>query len=329
MNSPADTKANEEGGGCASGARAKIPLQSMVMTVVRQDAPLQPMEIRGRPEPVRRGSNMDPPLAKAEPIVVAVALRQDSELLVDCRHLRVRPRNRGRDLSTPLLEVPLFSGALEEERTHRNFPTSLSVLHKGAGQGHDLEDIGVSAFRKADARYGTIPWRWTARDIWSGLQLCADGVGPGAHSEVLPPLQAVTEREEEEMEVDGEEKKDEEMEVDLQIDPEEDMEVDGGEHGEEMEVDVEEEREEEMEVDVEEEREEEMEVDVEEEREEEMEVDVEEEREEEMEVDVEEEREEEMEVDVEEDGGDGGGRRGTERKRWRWMWRRREMRTWK
>jgi len=45
---PADTKVSEEGGGeGAPGARAEIPLQPMVKTMVRQAVPLQPMEVHG------------------------------------------------------------------------------------------------------------------------------------------------------------------------------------------------------------------------------------------------------------------------------------------
>ena len=45
-NSSADTKVREEGGGGgAPGARAEIPLQPMVKTMVRQAVPLQPMEV--------------------------------------------------------------------------------------------------------------------------------------------------------------------------------------------------------------------------------------------------------------------------------------------
>ena len=44
----ADTKVSEEGGGGgAPGARAEIPLQPMVKTMVRQAVPLQPMEVNG------------------------------------------------------------------------------------------------------------------------------------------------------------------------------------------------------------------------------------------------------------------------------------------
>ena len=47
-NNPADTKVSEEGGGGdAPGARAEIPLQPMVKTMVRQAVPLQPREVHG------------------------------------------------------------------------------------------------------------------------------------------------------------------------------------------------------------------------------------------------------------------------------------------
>ena len=47
-NSPADTKVREEGGGGgAPGARAEIPLQPVVKTMVRQAVPLQPTEVHG------------------------------------------------------------------------------------------------------------------------------------------------------------------------------------------------------------------------------------------------------------------------------------------
>ena len=47
-NNPADTKVSEEGGGGgAPGARAEIPLQPVVKTMVRQAVPLQPMEVHG------------------------------------------------------------------------------------------------------------------------------------------------------------------------------------------------------------------------------------------------------------------------------------------
>ena len=42
----ADSKVREEGGGGgAPGARAEIPLQPVVKTMVRQAVPLQPMEV--------------------------------------------------------------------------------------------------------------------------------------------------------------------------------------------------------------------------------------------------------------------------------------------
>ncbi|GAB0209984.1 acid sphingomyelinase-like phosphodiesterase 3b [Grus japonensis] len=45
-NNSADTKVSEEGGGGgAPGTRAKIPLQPMVKTMVKQAVPLQPMEV--------------------------------------------------------------------------------------------------------------------------------------------------------------------------------------------------------------------------------------------------------------------------------------------
>ncbi|GAB0207045.1 epimerase family protein SDR39U1 [Grus japonensis] len=45
-NNHADTKVSEEGGGGGGpGARAEIPLQPMVKTIVRQVVPLQPMEV--------------------------------------------------------------------------------------------------------------------------------------------------------------------------------------------------------------------------------------------------------------------------------------------
>jgi len=45
-NNSADTKVSEEGGeGGAPGAGAQIPLQPMEQTMVRQAAPLQPMEV--------------------------------------------------------------------------------------------------------------------------------------------------------------------------------------------------------------------------------------------------------------------------------------------
>ncbi|CAN8205980.1 unnamed protein product [Coccothraustes coccothraustes] len=90
-----------------------------------------------------------------------------------------------------------------------------------------------------------------------GLELCGDGVGQGPHSEVLPPLQAVPDREEEmevdiktyaeDIEMEEEETGEEEMEVG--VDVEEEMEVDV-DLEEEMEVDADEE--EEMEVEMEE-----------------------------------------------------------------------------
>ena len=44
-NNSADTEVGEEGGGGgAPGARAEIPLQPMVKTMVRQAVPLQPVE---------------------------------------------------------------------------------------------------------------------------------------------------------------------------------------------------------------------------------------------------------------------------------------------
>ena len=47
-NNPADTKVSEEGGGGdAPGAGAKIPLQPMVKTLVRQAVPLQSREVHG------------------------------------------------------------------------------------------------------------------------------------------------------------------------------------------------------------------------------------------------------------------------------------------
>ena len=47
-NKPADTKVSEEGGeGDAPGAGAKIPLQPVVKTLVRQAVPLQPREVHG------------------------------------------------------------------------------------------------------------------------------------------------------------------------------------------------------------------------------------------------------------------------------------------
>ena len=47
-NNPADTKVSEEGGGGgAPGARAEIPLQPVVKTMVRQAVPLQPREVHG------------------------------------------------------------------------------------------------------------------------------------------------------------------------------------------------------------------------------------------------------------------------------------------
>ncbi|PKU43327.1 protein pxr1-like [Limosa lapponica baueri] len=47
-NNSADTKVSEEEeGGGAPGARAEIPLQSMVKTMVRQAVPLQPIEVNG------------------------------------------------------------------------------------------------------------------------------------------------------------------------------------------------------------------------------------------------------------------------------------------
>ena len=47
-NHSAGTKVREEGGGGgAPGARAEIPLQPMVKTMVRQVVPLQPMEVNG------------------------------------------------------------------------------------------------------------------------------------------------------------------------------------------------------------------------------------------------------------------------------------------
>ena len=47
-NNSADTKVREEGGGGgAPGARAEIPLQSVVKTMARQPVPLQPMEVNG------------------------------------------------------------------------------------------------------------------------------------------------------------------------------------------------------------------------------------------------------------------------------------------
>ena len=45
-NNSADTKVSEEeGGGGAPGARAEIPWQPVVKTMVRQTVPLQPMEV--------------------------------------------------------------------------------------------------------------------------------------------------------------------------------------------------------------------------------------------------------------------------------------------
>jgi len=45
-NNPAATKVSEGGvGGAAPGTRAEIPLQSMEKTMVREDVPLQPMEV--------------------------------------------------------------------------------------------------------------------------------------------------------------------------------------------------------------------------------------------------------------------------------------------
>jgi len=47
-NNSADIKVSEEGGGGgASGARAEVPLQLMMKTMVRQVVPLQPMEVHG------------------------------------------------------------------------------------------------------------------------------------------------------------------------------------------------------------------------------------------------------------------------------------------
>ncbi|GAB0203981.1 AN1-type zinc finger protein 5-like [Grus japonensis] len=47
-NNSADTKdREEEAGGDAPGARAAIPLQPIVKTMVRQAVPLQPMEVNG------------------------------------------------------------------------------------------------------------------------------------------------------------------------------------------------------------------------------------------------------------------------------------------
>ena len=47
-NNSADTKVSEGGGGGgAPGARAEIPLQPLVKTMVRQAVPLQPMEVHG------------------------------------------------------------------------------------------------------------------------------------------------------------------------------------------------------------------------------------------------------------------------------------------
>ncbi|GAB0205539.1 acid sphingomyelinase-like phosphodiesterase 3b [Grus japonensis] len=46
-NSPADTQVSEGEGGGAPGARAEIPLQPLVKTVVRHAVPLQPMEVDG------------------------------------------------------------------------------------------------------------------------------------------------------------------------------------------------------------------------------------------------------------------------------------------
>ncbi|CAN8206054.1 unnamed protein product [Coccothraustes coccothraustes] len=136
-----------------------------------------------------------------------------------------------------------------------------------------------------------------------GLELCGDGVGQGPHSEVLPPLQAVPDREEEmevdiktypeDIEMEEEETGEEEMEVDIKTYPE-DIEMEEEETGEEeMEVDIKTYAED-IEMEEEETGEEEMEVGVD--VEEEMEVDVD--LEEEMEVDADE--EEEMEVEMEE-----------------------------
>ncbi|RMC02407.1 hypothetical protein DUI87_21577 [Hirundo rustica rustica] len=112
--------------------------------------------------------------------------------------------------------------------------------------------------------YDAIPRRWTPLDFLGGLQICVDDMGQEAHSEVLPPLQAVTDREEE-MEVDVEEERDEEMEVDGEENAEEEMEVDMEDDKEEaMEMDIEIDPQEDMGVDGEEAGDEEMEVDVEE-----------------------------------------------------------------
>ena len=46
-NNPVDTKVSEGGGGDAPGARAEIPAQPVVKTMVRQVVPLQPMEVHG------------------------------------------------------------------------------------------------------------------------------------------------------------------------------------------------------------------------------------------------------------------------------------------
>ncbi|KAF4787644.1 hypothetical protein TURU_167812 [Turdus rufiventris] len=144
--SPADTQASEEGGGCASCARAKIPLHPMGKTMVRQDAPLQPMEIHGGPH-IHLQSLKDPTPAQIKNFDGKTAKR-----MIKTNSALLRMDNLSysrRDLSIPLLQATLFSGALGEER---NFPPSLSILHKGAGQVHDLEDSSVSAFRKTDAR---------------------------------------------------------------------------------------------------------------------------------------------------------------------------------
>jgi len=65
-NSSADTKVSEEGqGGGATGARAEIPLQPVVKTMVTEAVRLQPIEVHGGAD-IHLQTTEDPTLKKAD-----------------------------------------------------------------------------------------------------------------------------------------------------------------------------------------------------------------------------------------------------------------------
>ncbi|OPJ68494.1 hypothetical protein AV530_006123 [Patagioenas fasciata monilis] len=87
-NSPADTKVTEEGGGGdVPGARAEIPLQSMVKAIMRLTVPLQPME-------VHNGVNIHlQPLEDPIPEQVSVLLSTYEPFIIICPPVQAGKRN--------------------------------------------------------------------------------------------------------------------------------------------------------------------------------------------------------------------------------------------